>query len=110
MSPPTWSNVIDLSDLTLSNFLLWMGGWSIAGFILMGADKGFAIAQNERISERTLHGVALLGGFLGIFLGARAFKHKTSKLSFWPPVAVSTILWVILFYVLLRYDILRTAI
>jgi uncharacterized membrane protein YsdA (DUF1294 family) len=52
-------------------------------------------AKRERISEKTLHEVALLGGFPGITMGAWMFNHKVSKQSFWPPVVLSIIIWMV---------------
>jgi uncharacterized membrane protein YsdA (DUF1294 family) len=87
------SNLLRLSLLT-----------GTIGFILMGVDKVVAIANlGDRISERTLHFVAVLGGFWGIILGGVLFHHKTSKRSFWPPVGAAAILWIILIVVAPRY-------
>jgi uncharacterized membrane protein YsdA (DUF1294 family) len=63
----------------------------------MAEDKSQAqrqekLAKRERISEKTLHEVALLGGFPGIIMGAWTFSHKVSKPSFWPPVVLSIII------------------
>lgn len=96
--------------LTIRNLLLWLGGWSLLGFVLMGEDKDLAVTQreswrNERISERTLHEVALVGGFPGIILAAKVFHHKTLKTSFWGPVAIAVFMWGILFVAILRYAI-----
>jgi uncharacterized membrane protein YsdA (DUF1294 family) len=90
-------------SLSIRNLLLWLGGWSLVGLILMGEDKDQAVMQEhadlkERIGERTLHEVALIGGFLGIIIGAKIFHHKTSKRSFWPPVATSIFVWILLLY------------
>lgn len=87
-----------LWPLTFADVLLWLGAWSLVGFVAMGEDKALARSQEgaphpNRISERTLHEVALIGGFVGIILGARAFHHKTSKPSFWPPVGGAVVLW-----------------
>lgn len=95
--------MIDLAILTFRNLLLWVGGWSFVGFILMGEDKDQAMTQEhlrhkERISERTLHEAALAGGFLGIIIGAKVFHHKVSKPSFWPPVIIALVLWAALSY------------
>jgi len=73
------------------------------GLIVMGEDKDQAVLQEglehkQRISERTLHEVALIGGFLGIIAGAEVFHHKTSKPSFWTSVVLSVILWAVLLY------------
>ena len=72
----------------------------IAGIVAMGGDKLLAVMGWDRISERTLHIIALLGGFWGIILGAFLFHHKTSKREFWPPVFFAAALWVGLFLVL----------
>ncbi len=97
--------MLDLSFLSFSNLLLWIGGWSLVGFLLMAEDKDQAqtqegLAKRERISERTLYEVAVLGGFLGILAGASVFHHKTSKESFWGPVFLSAILWAVFLAVL----------
>jgi uncharacterized membrane protein YsdA (DUF1294 family) len=77
----------------------------------MGEDKHQAqkqgnLVHQERISERTLHEVALIGGFIGIILGARVFNHKTSKPSFWPPVDASIVFWTIFLCILFKYGFL----
>ena len=90
--------MVGLPSLTLGDVLLWFGAWSLVGFVVMGEDKGLARSQEgaphpNRISERTLQEVALLGGFVGIILGEKAFRHKTSKPSFWLPVGGAVVLW-----------------
>ena len=104
--------VLDLSFLTLRNVLIWIGAWSLVGFVIMGEDKDLARSQEgaphpSRISEKTLHEVSLMGGFPGIIIGARIFHHKTSKSSFWPPVGASVLVWIALLFVLAKYDILK---
>ena len=73
----------------------------------MGEDKDQAKNQKEavrqeRISEKTLYEVALAGGFAGIIMGAKVYDHKTSKLSFWPPVGASVLLWIVVLSILVR--------
>jgi uncharacterized membrane protein YsdA (DUF1294 family) len=77
----------------------------------MGEDKDQAVMQEElehkeRISESTLHEVALIGGFPGIIAGAKVFGHKTSKVSFWPPVGASVVLWAVLLFYLAQTGLL----
>src|SRR5437667_11416206 len=72
----------------------------IAGIAAMGVDKLLAVMGWDRISERTLHIIALLGGFWGIIFGAFLFRHKTSQPEFWPPVLFAAALWVGLFLAL----------
>jgi uncharacterized membrane protein YsdA (DUF1294 family) len=65
----------------------------------MGIDKAVARSNwGDRISERTLWVTALIGGFVGIIVGAVAFHHKTSKGEFWPPVVIAVILWILLLF------------
>lgn len=55
---------------------------SIICFVAYGLDKQLAVNGSRRISESTLHLLALLGGWPGGIVGQRHFRHKTSKLSF----------------------------
>jgi len=73
----------------------WIGLLSLFGLAVMGIDKLLAVGGRSRISERTLWLTALLGGFLGIFIGGFVFHHKTSKPEFWAPVIVSAVLWAV---------------
>lgn len=55
---------------------------NIVGFVLMGWDKSQAIRSGWRVPEKTLLGVALIGGGIGVYLGMRVFRHKTKHLQF----------------------------
>lgn len=55
---------------------------SVFAFFAYRSDKRSAEAGEWRVPEATLHLIALLGGWPGAFLAQRAFRHKTSKLSF----------------------------
>jgi uncharacterized membrane protein YsdA (DUF1294 family) len=55
---------------------------NLAAFTLFGVDKARAAKGHRRIPEIRLMLTALLGGFLGGYLGMQAFRHKTRKLSF----------------------------
>jgi uncharacterized membrane protein YsdA (DUF1294 family) len=77
----------------------WMGPVSAFGFAAMGVDKLLAVGHHTRISERTFWLVALIGGFVGVLAGGLVFHHKTSKTSFWGPVLVAAVIWlVVIFY------------
>ena len=45
--------------------------------MVMGIDKEKAKAKEWRIPEKTLFGIALAGGGLGVWLGMEMFRHKT---------------------------------
>lgn len=67
------------------------------GFIMMGLDKNYAQNHQYRISERILMGVALFGGWFGIYLGMRLFHHKTKKPLFTlgvPLIALIELVWI----------------
>ena len=62
--------------------LVACGILSIVTFVLYGYDKGAARHGNRRISELTLHLLALCGGWPGGLAGQLLFRHKTRKSSF----------------------------
>ena len=55
---------------------------NIIGFVLFGIDKRRAIKHAWRIPEKTLFGVAIIGGSVGATLGMHLFRHKTKHMSF----------------------------
>jgi len=65
---------------------------SAASFAVYGLDKRRAVVGGRRVPERTLHLLALLGGWPGALFGQRHFRHKTHKVSFllafWAVVAL----------------------
>ncbi|MFN7694859.1 MAG: DUF1294 domain-containing protein [Burkholderiales bacterium] len=72
------------------------GGLSMALFIIYGLDKWAARKGNKRVAERTLHALALAGGWPGALLGQQVFRHKTAKPSFlrwtWAMVCLNMLL------------------
>ncbi len=55
---------------------------SVACFIAYGLDKRQATNGGRRVSERTLHLMAFLGGWPGALMAQRHFRHKTQKATF----------------------------
>ncbi len=55
---------------------------SVVAFALYGWDKRQAKLDRWRVPEKTLHGVAVIGGWPGAFAGQQFFRHKTRKTSF----------------------------
>lgn len=62
-------------------------------------DKHKAIKHKWRIPEKTLLGIAILGGGPGAFLGMKIFHHKTKHTLFriLVPVAIALHIIIILF-------------
>ena len=55
---------------------------STVAFAAYGFDKRRARMDGRRVPEKTLHLMALLGGWPGALMGQRVFRHKTQKISF----------------------------
>ena len=55
---------------------------SLVTFVAYRFDKRRAQKGGRRVPEKTLHLMALLGGWPGALAGQRVFRHKTQKLSF----------------------------
>lgn len=70
---------------------------NLLGFVLMGMDKKRARINERRIPERTLWGIAILGGSIGSFIGMRYFRHKTRHSSFTIGMPVLIVIHVVLF-------------
>src|SRR5262245_12383376 len=72
--------------LTWASWAHLLAGWLLAinvvTFAFYGHDKRQARVQGRRVAEVVLHGLTLLGGSLGAYLGMVTFRHKTVKASF----------------------------
>ncbi|MUK86897.1 DUF1294 domain-containing protein [Ornithinibacillus sp. L9] len=55
---------------------------NLIGFLFMGVDKRKAKNNQYRLPERTLWGIAILGGAIGSLVGMKVFRHKTKHRSF----------------------------
>lgn len=62
--------------------LAWMGLLSLAAFLAHVLDKRAAARGGRRVPERTLHLLALLGGWPGSLAAMSLVRHKTRKCSF----------------------------
>jgi uncharacterized membrane protein YsdA (DUF1294 family)/cold shock CspA family protein len=70
---------------------------SAVAFVLHAVDKRRAGKGAQRLPERVLHALELLGGWPGALLAQRYYRHKTQKTSyqlvFWAIVAVHVGFW-----------------
>jgi uncharacterized membrane protein YsdA (DUF1294 family) len=80
-----------LDDLppTLRAVLAIYAVMSVLTFVVYAVDKSAARRARRRVSEKTLHLLALLGGWPGALLAMPVFRHKRRKTSF------VAILWLI---------------
>ncbi|MDO4223400.1 MAG: DUF1294 domain-containing protein, partial [Acinetobacter sp.] len=61
---------------------LWYSAWSSVTFVLYAYDKSQAEQAKWRISERYLHGLAWLGGWIGASFAQVLLLHKSKKVAF----------------------------
>lgn len=73
---------------------------NLISLIAFGYDKKMAVTGGWRISEKRLFFLALMGGALGIFLGMKAFRHKTKQLLFSYGMPALVMLNMIIIYLL----------
>lgn len=63
-------------------YLGWVAVLSVASFTVYRFDKLRATHGGRRVPERTLQLLALLGGWPGVILAQRRYRHKTRTASF----------------------------
>lgn len=83
--------------------LIYLLTVNAAGFLVMTADKLFARKNMWRVPERTLMGVAAIGGSIGVLAAMYTVRHKTKHAKFTIGVPVLLLCQAgILLYFLLR--------
>lgn len=55
---------------------------NVIAFLLYGIDKWNARKGLRRIPEKTLLGIAAVGGSVGAYMGMQLFRHKIRKVKF----------------------------
>ena len=55
---------------------------NLLGFFIMLIDKQRAIHKEWRIPEKTLIGISVFGGSIGMLFGMSSFRHKTKHKKF----------------------------
>lgn len=71
-----------LGNISNTSFVLYIISVNLIAFLCMKIDKIHAQKNKQRISERNLIFIALIGGSLGIWIGIFWNRHKTKKLKF----------------------------
>ncbi|WP_018985278.1 DUF1294 domain-containing protein [Methylophilus methylotrophus] len=82
--------IVFLICMTMSVFAERLPLWVLEIYLLTSTctliayrlDKMAARQNNRRIPEKTLHLLALIGGWPGAIIGQKLFRHKSKKLSF----------------------------
>ena len=74
--------------------LAYLAVINVIAFGLYGLHKYRAMNNMWRIPEKTLLGVAAIGGAYGAYLGMRIFHHKTKHLKFQIGVPIMMLVWI----------------
>ena len=83
-------------------YATWLVVWSVTAFVFYALDKSRARGGAWRVPEIVLHGLALLGGFVGCLAGMLFFRHKTLHTAFKIVLVVAAIIHGALILSLLR--------
>lgn len=63
--------------------IIYLASINIIAFLMYGVDKWNAKHELRRIPEKTLLGLAVVGGSVGAYVGMQLFRHKTRKPKFY---------------------------
>ena len=74
---------------------------NVFGFGIMLYDKNMARKNKRRVPEKTLFGIAILGGSIGCLVGMYTARHKTRHKSFTIGIPVILALQTLCIYLLL---------
>lgn len=73
---------------------------NVALYVAMAIDKKRAEKNRRRIPEKTLFLMAVLGGGIGGFVGMFTRHHKTRHVDFYVVYAITTIMHILLWFLL----------
>lgn len=82
--------------------IIYLSIINLIAFALYGADKSKAKHGKWRISEKTLIGIAVIGGSVGAILGMYVFHHKTRHWYFRYGLPVILVLQIVLVFLELK--------
>ena len=80
-----------MSLSAITPLLIWIAVWSLVTFAVYAYDKRAAKARRRRVPETTLHTLALVGGFVGGWIGRQGLRHKTRKPKFAVVLTLATV-------------------
>lgn len=84
-------------QLDWPDYFIWLVAANAVTFCVYGLDKFLSKVRWLRAPNITLHGLALVGGFLGAWAGRAVFNHKTNRERYpeypwcWRPVRSCTL-------------------
>lgn len=82
--------------------LIYVVAVNVAAFFMYGIDKWNAKHNLRRIPEKTLLGIAAVGGSIGAYMSMQLFRHKTRKPKFYIGIPLIFIVQVLLLLYIYR--------
>jgi len=70
------------AGLVANPWIAWLLAVNLVTLFTFWYDKLIAGSKRQRVPEKVLLGLALVGGTPGAILGMQQFRHKTAKASF----------------------------
>jgi len=67
---------------------------NIFSFFIYLYDKVKAIKNRQRVSEKSLHILSVIGGFIGSLLSMMIFRHKIKKIKFMVVYMIIMATWI----------------
>ncbi len=90
-------------SLFIQIIIIYIIGINVITFFYFGFDKLRSRLGEQRVSEKTLWLLSLIGGSVGALLGMKFFRHKTKKLSFQAGMAMVVMIQVgLLFFIFFK--------
>lgn len=74
---------------------------SMVAFVIYWWDKRAAMAGRQRTPEKTLHTIAVLGGWPGAVVGQQVLRHKSQKTSFRITLGLTMLVHILIFIAIL---------
>lgn len=87
-----WYNIDGVSMMVYLSYLIVI---NIFSFLCYGIDKWKAVTKRNRISERNLFFLSIIGGSLGALFGMFFFRHKIRKFRFYVWNIFSFSIWIV---------------
>ena len=95
------------AQLRWPDYFIWLLAANVVAFGVYGLDKTLSKVRWLRAPNVTMHAMALVGGFLGAWMGRAVFNHKTNTREY-PEYPRIIALSALLHAVIIWYFFLRT--
>lgn len=96
----SYSNTTHATMRSMKLFLFLFIFLNLVTFSLFGIDKLLAQFNRNRISEKTLLSLVIIGGSVGAVFAQKLFRHKTRKFRYrvWTILVIQFIVFEVLWY------------